>query len=235
MNSAPTPSIGRSVALLALASSAALALRAMPLSRPPFALQSFAEWWDLVGTANATVALIHSLGFLVAGWLAIVAALGVISSSTRSARAYALWRRAAPATISRVLVASTVTLGASAPAIGAAVEATDDRPVLIDLGPAESDGPVTTPPRLVDLGPVDIGLVDVESDAAAATLPVADEWTVRPGDHLWAIAAATLSDRGRPVSDVAVAQYWRQLIRHNASSISDPDLIHPGLILQLPS
>ncbi|GAB4011573.1 LysM peptidoglycan-binding domain-containing protein [Nocardioides ultimimeridianus] len=79
--------------------------------------------------------------------------------------------------------------------------------------------------------------------SALAGLPLPDRVTgavrhaddivrVRSGDSLWAISARHLGARA---GDGEVAAYCQRLSAHNAAAIgSDPDLIHPGLRLQLP-
>jgi hypothetical protein len=63
-------------------------------------------------------------------------------------------------------------------------------------------------------------------------------WTVRPGDHLWGIAAATLRHRlGRAPTDAEVEPYWRRLLDLNRSRLVDPgnpDLIFPTQVFDLP-
>ncbi|HVM10174.1 MAG TPA: hypothetical protein VM345_17040 [Acidimicrobiales bacterium] len=62
--------------------------------------------------------------------------------------------------------------------------------------------------------------------------PAAEEWLVEPGDHLWAIAEATLADRwGREPTDREVDPYWRHLVEANRDRLvvaNDPDLLIPG-------
>lgn len=58
------------------------------------------------------------------------------------------------------------------------------------------------------------------------------EHVVRPGDTLWAIAAATL-DPGAP--SAAIDARWREIHRLNRAALGDdPDLIRPGIPLTLP-
>lgn len=63
-------------------------------------------------------------------------------------------------------------------------------------------------------------------------------WTIAPGEHLWAVAEATLAERSpSPPSDVEVARYLRVLIEANRDRLVDPanpDLVHPGLVVVLP-
>ncbi|MGM0819257.1 MAG: LysM peptidoglycan-binding domain-containing protein, partial [Actinomycetota bacterium] len=63
-------------------------------------------------------------------------------------------------------------------------------------------------------------------------------WRVEAGDHLWSIAEAVLAEaRSGEVADAEVAAYWRALIEANRDALPDPanpDLIRPGLVLELP-
>jgi len=57
--------------------------------------------------------------------------------------------------------------------------------------------------------------------------------TVRPGDTLWAIAAAHLPPTWR--SPATIDRYWRQVYGANRAVVGpDPDLIHPGTRLLVP-
>ena len=67
---------------------------------------------------------------------------------------------------------------------------------------------------------------------APAVAPLAT-YTVRPGDCLWSIAATLL---GSGATNVAIDQRWRQIYEANRAAVGeDPSLIHPGLVLTLPS
>lgn len=56
---------------------------------------------------------------------------------------------------------------------------------------------------------------------------------VAPGDSLWAIARTAL---GPGATDAEVASYWLQVYRLNHGVIgADPNLIHPGQQLRMPS
>jgi resuscitation-promoting factor RpfA len=62
---------------------------------------------------------------------------------------------------------------------------------------------------------------------------VAGAHTVRPGDTLWAIAAAHLPPAWR--SPAIIDRYWRQVYGANRAVVGpDPDLIHPGTRLLVP-
>ena len=59
-------------------------------------------------------------------------------------------------------------------------------------------------------------------------------YTVEPGDTLWDIAATQLAPTLR--SPARIHRYWQQIYRVNRPAIgADPDLIHPGTRLGVPS
>lgn len=72
----------------------------------------------------------------------------------------------------------------------------------------------------------------VSGDAPTLAPPPAPEHVVRPGETLWAIAAATLA-ADAPAQQVDAR--WREIHRLNRAAIGDdPDLIRPGVPLTLP-
>ena len=78
---------------------------------------------------------------------------------------------------------------------------------------------------------------DGPSDRAAAAPPAAaaDQHVVVPGDCLWRIARAHLDRTGPPPADAATAEAVADWWSANAEAIGpDPDLIHPGQVLQAP-
>lgn len=111
--------------------------------------------------------------------------------------------------------------------------------VLGRMGPAAA----TTPPPAQRLGgggggaapTVDMG----EPIATAVTLAPSvaspapgSRYMVEPGDSLWTIARRAL---GGEAGVAAVASYWPLVHEANAAVIgADPDLIHPGQVLELP-
>ena len=59
-------------------------------------------------------------------------------------------------------------------------------------------------------------------------------YTVEPGDTLWDIAATHLAPTLR--APARIQHYWQQIYRANRPTIGgDPDLIHPGTRLDVPS
>lgn len=61
-------------------------------------------------------------------------------------------------------------------------------------------------------------------------------YTVQPGDNMWSITAAYLTDREGPPSAERTAEVWRRVIELNRGRIisDDPGLIFPGEQLLLP-
>ena len=120
-----------------------------------------------------------------------------------------------------------------------------------DLGPSRaraqpaSEGPFTFPSaevRTAMTGVADSGAEVTTADnrpselrTAEADDPGAETWIVEAGDHLWAIAAETVADRTGHTDDESVGAYWQRLIEANRHIVGDdPDLIHPGQIIELP-
>ena len=65
--------------------------------------------------------------------------------------------------------------------------------------------------------------------------PGPEAWIVEAGDHLWAIAAETVADRTGHTDEETVGAYWQRLIEANRHVVGDdPDLIHPGQVIELP-
>jgi hypothetical protein len=72
-----------------------------------------------------------------------------------------------------------------------------------------------------------IGRISESTPADSST------YTVKRGDSLWRITATLL---GPGASDVSINRSWPQLYAANADAIgADPALIHPGLVLTVPT
>lgn len=107
--------------------------------------------------------------------------------------------------------------------------------------------PETAPAPAPDAGPtavmrsLDDGAAPLSSPpppVATGRSPEEDGWTVELGDHLWAIAAEVVGERGGAPDDGDVARYWEQLIAANRDRLvdpSNPDLLFPGQELVLPA
>lgn len=60
-------------------------------------------------------------------------------------------------------------------------------------------------------------------------------YTVAKGDSLWRIARTVLSAEGSTPSGTQISEFWRAIYTSNRDLIGDdPNLIHPGQVLQLP-
>lgn len=100
--------------------------------------------------------------------------------------------------------------------------------------PAAADGP--SDPLGADDGPSTPS--GANDDQVAAPRPGGDgssQWEIRPGDHLWSVAARTLATAwGTDPTDDEVAPYWRQVVAANRDRLVDPanpDLVFPGQVM----
>ncbi|GAC1533460.1 MAG: hypothetical protein NVS3B12_12870 [Acidimicrobiales bacterium] len=119
-------------------------------------------------------------------------------------------------------------------------------------GPTTTATPTTAVPPVVTTSPSRIGAPGVAPGAGPDTAGPApqvstpsgppvpatlESWTVRPGDHLWLIAA-TVTRRHTGTAELgAVDRYWRAVIELNRSSLPDPanpDLLFSGMEIRLP-
>ncbi len=110
--------------------------------------------------------------------------------------------------------------------------------------PTATDKPTTRPERVADprvtappapSADANAEAVQPEIIAAAHIEATPATWIVGPGDHLWAIAEATVSQAtGRPAADAETTRYWQRLIVENPE-VTDPDLVLPGQVIALPA
>ncbi|MDQ3679194.1 MAG: LysM peptidoglycan-binding domain-containing protein [Actinomycetota bacterium] len=77
-----------------------------------------------------------------------------------------------------------------------------------------------------------------KAPAPPSPSPAPGSWTVRPGDHFWAVAERVLTDAwGRVPADGEVDPYWRALVKANQARLRDPrnpDLLFTGQTLAVP-
>ncbi len=107
------------------------------------------------------------------------------------------------------------------------------------LGSALAPVPGPTGPASADRPDPDLSGLALPDRTHGVTLqperrqPRPRQVTVRPGESLWSIAAGLAS---RNAGDTHIDSAWRELYRHNHRVIGpDPDLIHPGTRLNLPT
>lgn len=227
-------------AFLVAALAALQGLGSGPLAAPP--LRGFRAWLDDRDAPTVVFAVLR-LGLLGTGWYLLVSTL--LATALRFARAdtaAGAVEACAPAPVRRLVrAAAGLSFAASVVAVSAASANEPDEPVtmrrlpdaevrVLDGGGGEADGDETvTMTRLPDIP---------ELAPPPAPAPAATTWTVAAGDHLWSIARHSLTAAwNRPPTDAEVDPYWRQLIERNRPRLPDPanpDLIHPGLRIDLP-
>ena len=97
----------------------------------------------------------------------------------------------------------------------------------------EADWLLKVPTAVADVGPVaHLGTLPAPTESAAAAATV----TVRPGDSYWQIATDQLSRDATTPHNSDIAALTRALRAHNAprlGSISNPNLLHPGDVVEL--
>jgi len=187
------------------------------------------------GPDGALLPVVGALTWLVGTWLAVgllavlVAQLPGVAGRAGSAASRVLLPRALRALLTGsaglgVLLAPVAAIAAPPPAPGGS--------------PA---WPVSSAPTTSPVWPT--GHTDPSGKPPTSTRPTtpppttppptaAGPVTVRPGDTLWTIAAGRL---GRTPSPARVAAAWPRWFAANRAVVgSDPDLIHPGQVLQPP-
>jgi nucleoid-associated protein YgaU len=81
-------------------------------------------------------------------------------------------------------------------------------------------------PKEYKMPNLDFSDTDVGREQAAKAAAAEKTYTVDSGDSLWAIAKQELGDGNR----------WREIYEANKETIGkNPDLIHPGMVLKIPS
>jgi hypothetical protein len=240
-----TSAARRALAWFAVVLGAALLLRFAgtgALSAPPLtSLAELTAWVDDRGPAAAAVSVARLLAEVTAWYVLGVSAVhgvaGTVRSPAASRAADALTlpaiRRLVHAGLGVGLVAATTVApaGAGTPERGTARMV----PVLVPAGGAPAGGGTATMrPTPVPAHPV---VTPAPSPAPAPPAPPAT-WRVEPGDSLWSVAAEVLADAwGRPVSHREIDPYWRAVVERNRPRLidaADPDLLHPGQVLELP-
>lgn len=218
-----------------------------------------AGWWlwpDLTArpVAGSLEGVLAQLGAVVAalcltwGWaVTTLTALSVTFGHTSSSRQHpsarhwgcpAVMRRAILTLCGASLVASPLVFSG---VVAQAASATADPHGDPGAGPSIVQG-LPLPDRPVSSARVPGG--EGEPPPAPTTYPTTstdhdtgrvqiDHVVVRPGDSLWAIAAAGLPEDS---GDVTIDRAWRQIYELNRAAIgADPDLIRPGQTLAIPT
>lgn len=211
-------------------------LAAPPLASP----RGWVAWVDAREPVAAAVALVRLLAELAVWYVLAVSALHVAAGALRLGGAHRLADALALPAVARLvraglgvgmLAASAISPpDAAAPARGTATLAPDPAGTAV-LAP--SSGTAVMRPLLAEPETAP----DPDAHPAPGH-PAATTWTVAPGDSLWSIAEEVLADAwGRPPADAEVDPFWRALVEVNRPRLADPtdpDLVHPGLVLEVP-
>ena len=173
------------------------------------------QWTSIALTAYLCGIVVLGLGARVARWRPLQRAAEVLT----------------PGVIRRA-VAVIAGVGVSVPAIARA-QTTTDPPVVMHRLPAPSSTSSTS-----TSAPLTTTTTRVPVPTIPAQSPPRSDWTVRPGQNFWAVAAATLHDAwNRDTTAREVVPYWRQLIETNRARLrepTNPNLIYPGQEFELP-
>jgi hypothetical protein len=210
-------------------------LAALVATRPPLT----GSVWS--GGDDLTLAVAWAVALAASAWLFVASGTCVVALGLARPQ---LARRLAPALpfgirslVEVAIVGSCAVLPAlPAPALGpprVSAVVVDDEPVV-----RAPETPARETPAPVETAPIP------RTAPAPAPTPSTPPLSTRrsrvvvaPGDNLWLIARASLTDAlgGRP-HDADVERYWHALIAQNRSTLrsGDPSLIFPGEIVTLP-
>lgn len=173
-----------------------------------------------------------------------------LGSARVAARLVAPLPRAIGSQIRRAGVVAAVGAVVLVPAGGSAGATDPGEPpvaVMTHMGPATSSTSPTTghpPASMTHLGDEPVlgarhEVLDAPPHRPRGWLhaPVAVH-VVEAGDHFWSIARDVVTGHlGHPPTDREIAAYWLRLVAANLDRLVDPtepDLIHPGLVVTLP-
>jgi hypothetical protein len=181
-------------------------------------------WSDLSWSSapeGQVMTVVRVVAAALATWLVVVTVLAIAGRFLR-----VRWLGSLAPSMVRRLVAGSLAGGLLvAPGVAVAEGPPGDAPVLelVEPAPAVEPAPEGQPAAPAPVVPAGDAPPDVH--------------VVEPGDHLWRIATIALTERlGREPSDAEVVPYWRRLIDDNRRVIGrDPDLIQPGMRIDLPS
>lgn len=243
------PGAARTLAWLGTVLGAALALRSAgtdALSAPPLAsVAELTAWADDRGPAASAVSLVRLLAEATAWYVLGLSALhglaGTLRSPTGARVADAVSLPAARRLVHAGLGVGLVAATTVAPAGADTAERGTARMVPV-LVPAAAAATATPGP---DRGTATMRPVPAPARPTVTAAPPVipspvppSTWRVGPGDSFWTIATEVLADAwGRPPGDREIDPYWRALVERNRPRLvdpDDPDLLHPGQVLELP-
>ena len=207
-----------------------------PLARvlPAPAVTSPARWraWlETTDPVTAVVTVLRLVAVVMSGWLALgLVATAVIGAAGHGRSAASSWGRAvhgAARTLHAAMPRPLLTTGAlflGAASAGCARHQGVTRPPTqgsgrggpaVTLTMAQADPPrMPSPPRM-----------------PAPPQPAVARWVVHRGDSMWSVAEAVVGAHGG--TQAQVGPYWLEVVRSNHRS--EPDVIYPGDVLDLPT
>jgi nucleoid-associated protein YgaU len=207
-----------------------------PLAPPPLDGRTRA-WLDERDAAEATFAVVRLLALALAWYLLATTAAGVLVRLARAGRLVAFADAVSVPAVRR-LVEGAIGVSLAAAALTATGELTGTghgaRPAAAEA-PAPEDVVMR---RLPDEDRDEVVMRRLPDGQVPPVAAVPAEWTVEPGDHLWAVAEAVLTRAWlRPPSDAEATPYWLRLIEANRDRLADrenPDLVFPGQVMVVP-
>lgn len=208
------------------------------LAAPPLgSLDQLAAWADAREPVAAAVALVRLVAEVAVWYVLAVSVIHLTSGALRVTGGHRLADALAAPGIRRLVHAG---LGVGL----AAASSVSGQDEVVAAGTATMRplaAPVVTEARIEDpAGTAAMRPARVHDGGAgvAPMAPAPGTWTVSPGESLWTIAEELLSDAwSRPPSDADVGPFWRDLVERNRSRLvdpTDPDLIQPGQVFEVP-
>lgn len=207
-----------------------------PLAAPPLDGRA-RSWLDERDAAQAAFAVVRLMALGLAWYLLATTTAGVLARVARAGRLVSFADALSVPAVRR-LVEGAVGISLAAAALTATGELTGTghgpRPAAAEA-PAPEDAVMR---RLPDEDRDDVVMRRLPDGQAPTTGAVPREWTMEPGDHLWAVAEAVLSRAWqRSPSDAEITPYWLHLIEANRDRLADrenPDLVFPGQVMVVP-
>jgi hypothetical protein len=232
---------GRALGWLAGLVVAAIALRLAAhgtLSAPSLGSPgALTDWAGGREPVVASVALVRLVAEVATWYLLALSALHLVSGALRTTGGHRLAdalslpaaRRLVRAGLGVALVAAPVGDRDEVASPGVATMAP------VAHAPLATEAGAEAPRGTATMQPVATATTD---RGTAPMVPAPATWTVTAGDSLWSIAEELLADAWhRPPTDAEVDPFWRTLVAANQARLvdpSDPDLIHPGQVFEVP-
>lgn len=208
-----------------------------PLSQPG----GLDEWFAERRPAEAAFAAIRLVTLGLAWYLVAVTVLGTAARLLRLSRLTTVTDLVTVPAVRRLVNGAVGLTTMAATALGGAAGS----PGLADEPPAvetmrrlpDEVGQPATPPPSPPAGESMRRLPDPPGQGGPPGPP--RSWTVRPGDHFWAVAERVLAEAWRRApSDAEVTPYWQTLVEANRDRLRDrdnPDLLFPGQVVVVPT